>query len=68
MTDLSTTESRAKLTQRGDPYTHKVARYKYLCYRRGANGGTWLAKLQMPKRSASFSPLETRATTLMSRL
>ncbi len=57
MTDLSTTESRAKLTQRGDPYTHKVARYKYLCYRRGANGGTWLAKLQMPKTKRKFQSI-----------
>ena len=57
MTDLSAPEGRAKLAQRGDPYTHKVARYKYLCYRKGANGGTWLAKVQVPKTKRKFQPI-----------
>jgi integrase len=57
MTDLSTPEIRAALPPRSWPYTHKIDRYKYIGFRKLAEGGTWLAKLQMPNTKPVFHRL-----------
>jgi integrase len=45
---LDTPEKREKLAPRGDPYTHRLAPYKFLTYRKLQHGGTWGARLQKP--------------------
>ena len=61
MTDLSTPEIRAALPLRSWPYTHKIDRYKYIGFRKLADGGTWLAKLQMPNNRPVFHRLGDEA-------
>jgi integrase len=39
---------RAKLASRRDPYWHLIAEGQHLGYRRGARGGTWIARLYDP--------------------
>ena len=48
MADLSAPEAHAALPLRSDPYTHKIARFKYLTYRKLKDGGTWGVQVHMP--------------------
>ena len=49
MVDLTTPESRAKLTPRATPYFQKVSPGRYLGFRRGPN--TWLAREQRSREA-----------------
>lgn len=44
MTDLSTTEKRAKLSSRPAPYFHKISPGRHLGFRKLVEGGTWIAR------------------------
>ena len=44
MTDLSTSEKRARLKSRAGPYFQKISPGRYLGFRKLADGGTWVAR------------------------
>ncbi len=48
---------RAKLPQRRDPYWHLIAEGQHLGYRRGATGGTWIARIYDPVNGRRFESL-----------
>jgi hypothetical protein len=48
MFDLHTPELRAKLPRRREPYWMPIQRGRALGYRRGAKGGTWIARWRDP--------------------
>ena len=48
---------RAKLPQRRDPYWHLIAEGQHLGYRKGATGGTWIARIYDPAKGRRFESL-----------
>jgi integrase len=48
---------RAKLPQRRDPYWHLIAEGQHLGYRKGATGGTWIARIYDTGRGRRFESL-----------
>jgi integrase len=48
---------RAKLSIRRDPYWHLIAEGQHIGYRKGAQGGTWIARLYDPTKGRRFHAL-----------
>lgn len=48
---------RAKLKSRRDPYWHFIAEGQHLGYRKGATGGTWIARLYTTEQGRRFQSL-----------
>lgn len=48
---------RAKLPLRRDPYWHLIAEGQHIGYRKGAQGGTWIARLYDPASGRRFRSL-----------
>jgi integrase len=48
---------RAKLPQRRDPYWHLIAEGQHLGYRKGATGGTWIARIYDAVHGRRFESL-----------
>lgn len=48
---------RAKLSIRRDPYWHLIAEGQHIGYRKGVQGGTWIARLYDPTKGRRFRAL-----------
>lgn len=48
---------RAKLSNRRDPYWHLIAEGQHIGYRRGTQGGTWIARIYDPASGRRFRAL-----------
>lgn len=57
MFDLDTPELRAKLARRREPYWMPIQKGRSLGYRRGANGGTWIARWRDPNGRKRYRSL-----------
>lgn len=55
---------RFKLAPRRDPYWHLIAEGKHLGYRKGAQGGTWIARAYDPATGRKFQSLGTADDTV----